>query len=120
MPVLHPHTRDLEIDQLGNVTRVLFTSTQIMESELTEEIGGQLFDLLKQGKCRILLDFRNLERVSSGLVAKIITLHKRVVAQSGRLAICNVNPAIHDVFEMLRLPKFLNIYGREAEALQSF
>jgi anti-anti-sigma factor len=114
------NARSLQIDQLGEVTLVRFNNALLMETEETEDIGKQLNELLQEGKRKFVMDFRNVERVSSGLVAKLISLHKRVETQGGRVVLCHIVPQIQDVFTMLRLPQFLNIYERDVDALQSF
>lgn len=120
MPAMAMFSPELETDQLGDVTVVRFVPPHLMDPDQTEDVGRQLVEIVQQGKRRLVLDFRNVERVSSGLVAKVIGLHKRVQAEGGRLAVCNLSPPIQDVFVMLRLPQFLHLYDRDTDALQSF
>lgn len=113
-------SRELQIEQLGEVTLVRFKLPSLIETEQTEEVGRQLSELLGLGRRKLVIDFRDVDRVSSGLVAKIIGVHRRLEALGGRLALCHLAPDIHEVFTMLRLPQFLNIHERDVDAVRSF
>ncbi len=69
---------------------------------------------------QILLNFGNVEYLSSAALGKFITLNKKVQAAGGKLVLCNIDPNIYEVFEITKLNKLFNIQKEEQAALQAF
>ena len=72
------------------------------------------------GRRKLLLNFGNVEYLSSAALAKLITLNKKLQQVNGRLVLCNIDPQIYEVFEITKLNKLFNIQGDEQTALQAF
>ena len=113
--------RRLELEEIGDVTVVSFVDRKILDEQNIQIIGEQLFKLVEeQGKRKILLNFSNVEYLSSAALGKLITLNKKAQAAGGRLILCNIDPQIYEVFEITRLDKFFSIEKEEQKALQAF
>jgi anti-sigma B factor antagonist len=116
-----PRRRRLEVEEIGDVTVVSFTDKKILDEQNIQIIGEQLFGLVdEQGKKKILLNFGNVEYMSSAALGKLITLNKKVQTSKGKLVLCNIDPQIREVFEITKLDKLFVIRGDEQEALQMF
>jgi anti-sigma B factor antagonist len=116
-----PRRRRLEVEQIGDVTVVHFVDRKILDEQNIQIIGDQLFSLVdNDGLRKLLLNFGNVEYLSSAALGKLITLHKKLQAVGGRLVLCNIDPQIYEVFEITRLDKFFNIQKEEQAALQAF
>jgi anti-sigma B factor antagonist len=116
-----PRRRRLEVEDIGDVTVVNFVDRRILDEQNIQIIGEQLFSLVDEvGRRKILLNFGNVEFLSSAALGKLIALHKKLQAVSGRLILCNIDPEIYEVFEITRLDKFFNIQKEEQAALQAF
>jgi anti-sigma B factor antagonist len=116
-----PRRRRLEVEDIGDVTVVNFVDRRILDEQNIQVIGDQLFSLVDEvGRRKILLNFGNVEFLSSAALGKLIALHKKLQAVGGRLVLCNIDSEIHEVFEITRLDKFFNIQKEEQAALQSF
>jgi anti-sigma B factor antagonist len=116
-----PRRRRLEVEDIGDVTVVSFTDKKILDEQNIQVIGEQLFGLVDDsGRTKLLLNFSNVEYMSSAALGKLITLNKKVQAAGGKLVLCNIIPQIREVFEITRLDKVLVIRGDEQEALQMF
>src|SRR6266702_6832655 len=101
-----PRRRRLELEDVGEVTVVNFVDKKILDEQNIQIIGEQLFDLVdNQGKKKILLNFGNVEYMSSAALGKLITLNKKVQTAGGRLVLCNIDPQIREVFEITKLDK---------------
>jgi len=74
----------------------------------------------EMGRRKILLNFGNVEYLSSAALAKLITLNKKLQQVGGRLSLCNIDPQIYEVFEITKLNKLFNIQTDEQAALQAF
>jgi anti-sigma B factor antagonist len=116
-----PKRRRLELEQIGDVTVVNFVDKKILDEQSIQTIGEQLFSLVDQENCRqMLLNFSNVEFLSSAALGKLIKLKKKLEEVQGRLILCNIDPQIYEVFEITRLDKYFNIQKEEQEALQAF
>jgi anti-sigma B factor antagonist len=116
-----PRRRRLEVEHIGDVTVVNFVDRKILDEQNIQVIGEQLFSLVdEEGYRKILLNFGNVEYLSSAALGKLITLNKKLQQAGGRLVLCNIDPQIYEVFEITKLDKFFKIAKEEQAALQSF
>jgi anti-anti-sigma factor len=102
-----------KVEQSGNVKIITFTGDKLrgFENVLADELKGRSEDL---GKCHLLLDFTNVESLSSVELGTLITLHKRIKASGGRLTLFNLSADIYEVFTATRLQTLLGICRGEA------
>jgi anti-sigma B factor antagonist len=113
--------RRLEVEHIGDVTVVNFVDRKILDEQNIQVIGDQLFSLVEvEGLRKLLLNFSNVEYLSSAALGKLITLNKKLQGVGGRLILCNIDPQIYEVFEITKLDKFFNIQKEEQAALQAF
>jgi anti-sigma B factor antagonist len=116
-----PRRRRLEVEDIGDVTVVNFTDKKILDEQNIQIIGEQLFSLVDElGRRKLILNFSNVEYLSSAALGKFITLNKKVNSAGGRLVLCNIDPQIYEVFEITKLNKLFNIQKEEQAALQAF
>jgi anti-sigma B factor antagonist len=116
-----PRRRRLEQEEVGDVTVVSFVDKKILDEQNIQTIGEQLFDLVdNQDKKKILLNFSNVEFLSSAALGKLITLNKKVQTTGGKLIMCKIAKEIMEVFEITKLDKLFKIYKDEQAALQAF
>src|SRR5260370_652448 len=105
-----PRRRRLEVENIGDITVVNFLDKKILDEQNIQIIGEQLFSLVDNEGCRkVLLNFSNVESLSSAALGKLITLNKKLQQAGGRLVLCNIDPQIHEVFEITKLDKFFKI-----------
>ena len=110
--------RRLDIDELGDVTIAKFGDKKILH-ETT--IGNQLFGLIDEdGRKKIILDFTNVEYLSSAALGKLITMEKKVKAAKGQLRLCSIRPDIYEVFAITKLNKLFKIHEDQEKALEGF
>ena len=113
--------RRLELEPIGDVTVVNFVDRKILDDQNIQVIGEQLFSLVdEQGLRKILLNFSNVEFLSSAALGKLITLNKKLQQAGGKLILCNIDAQIFEVFEITKLDRFFKIIKEEQAALQAF
>ena len=115
------YRRRVNVTDQGDVAVVNFLDKKILDEANIQQIGDQLFALVeKDGRKKILLNFGNVEFLSSAALGKLITLHKKVHEAKGRLKLCMIRPELFEVFKITQLNKLFEIHGEEQEALNSF
>ncbi|HTN75877.1 MAG TPA: STAS domain-containing protein [Pirellulaceae bacterium] len=113
--------RRLEVTEVGSVTVVRFVDRKILDAANIQELGEELFGLVETDNRRnLLLNFSNVEFMSSAALNKLIVLNKKVQGAGGKLRLSNLRPEILDVFVITRLNTVFDIKSDEADALAAF
>jgi anti-sigma B factor antagonist len=113
--------RRIQTTEVGGVNVVSFIDRKILEAPSIQELGEELFSLVEQDGYRsMLLDFSNVEFLSSAALNKLIILDKKVKDRGGELKLCNLQPEIREVFVITRLNQLFDIKTTKDEALQAF
>jgi anti-anti-sigma factor len=113
--------RRLTMSDVGDVTVVRFVDRKILDELNIQELGQELFQLVEEDKkTRLLLNFQQVEFLSSAALGKLITLDKKVKAHGGKMKFSNIRPEIYEVFAITKLNKLFDIKDDEADALAAF
>jgi anti-anti-sigma factor len=113
--------RRLTVSEVGDVTVVRFVDRKILDELNIQELGQELFQLVEEdNKTRLLLNFQQVEFLSSAALGKLITLDKKVKAHGGKMKLSNIRPEIYEVFAITKLNKLFDIKEDEADALAAF
>jgi anti-sigma B factor antagonist len=111
----------LKLEAIGDITVVNFLDRRILDEQNIAAIGEQLFALVDDSKHRkVLLNFHNVEYLSSAALGQFIVLHKKLTGAGGKLVLCHIAPQIYEVFTLTRLDKVFNIKPDEDSALKAF
>jgi len=113
--------RRIDVSKVGDVSVVRFVDKKILDEAGIQELGAELFGLVEHDNRRsIVLNFSDVEFLSSAALGKLITLDRKVKAAKGRLKMSNIRPEVLEVFQITKLNKVFDIRGEEAEALSAF
>jgi anti-sigma B factor antagonist len=113
--------RRIEVEEIDDVSVVEFVDKRILDEQNIQLIGDQLFELVDDlGKKKLLLNFANVEYLSSAALGKLMTLNKKVKAAGGELRLANIKPEIKEVFSITKLDKMLKIFNSAQDALDGF
>jgi len=113
--------RHLRLENIDGITVVSFVDTKIVAAENIQEVGEQLYSLVEdEGHKQLLLNFGNVQYLSSEALAKLINLKKKVGAVKGKLKLCCIHPDLLEVFRITRLDQVFEIYTEEQAALDKF
>jgi anti-sigma B factor antagonist len=110
--------RRIKVSESGQVSVVTFVDSKIIDEAEIQEMGQELYDLVeREGRKKILLNFANVEFLSSAALGKLIGFDKRVKQHSAQLILSNIRPEIYEVFAITKLTKLFEIKDDEADAL---
>lgn len=111
----------LVIEQNGEVTRVDFLDRNILEEASIQQIGDEVGALIEANPSpKILLNFVNVEHLSSAALGTLITINNAVKKQGGQLRLANIDPQIYEVFVITKLNKLFQIHDDNDAAMASF
>jgi anti-anti-sigma factor len=111
---------ELQIESVGGVTVVKFLHRHILAEEAVEALGRQFRRLGERpGRRNLVLNFGNVERLSSAVLGQVVALDGAVRRVGGRLALCAVRPDVYQALQLLGLSRYLHCYANEEDALES-
>ena len=120
MPI-HPHQTGLEVETVGDVTVARFTRRSFLATDQVEALSAQLVSAVEESGCRkFLLNFTNVESMTTSMVGYLVQLKKKIEASGGKLALCKIDPFLFEIFKILKLTRFFTIHDDEPSALASF
>jgi len=94
-------------EKTGTVKIVTFTAGKVRrENVIATELEGLTDDL---GECHLLLDFTNVEYITSVELETLLSLHKKMAASGGRLTLFNLSLKVFEVFTATHLENLIGI-----------
>jgi anti-sigma B factor antagonist len=94
----------------GDVAVVAVTESRFTDEDNIEVLGRELFALSDQFSLRrIVLTLDNVQLVTSAVLGKVISLHRRLHRISGTLVLCGLNPSVANAIRASRLSTYFHI-----------
>jgi anti-sigma B factor antagonist len=115
-------TPRIQVNETNGVKVVRFQDHQLFDERTVREVADQLAAALPNdgSPIRLVLDFADVNLVSSTLLSKLILLQRRVEASRGKLRLCDLSPIIHQVFRTSNLDRLFSIDRDQRSSLESF
>jgi anti-sigma B factor antagonist len=111
----------ITVNQLKDISLVEFTNNKILDEANIEEIKTTLFGLIdSKATPKLLLDFANVDHMSSAALGTLINVSNRVKEKNGQLRLANIKPQIFEVFVITKLNKLFRILPNRQDAIGSF
>ena len=119
MAEMQPHLSITEKSTDKNRVNVVeFSDRKILEELSITEIEGELLNLVaSKDAINLLLNFQNVEHLSSAALGMLIKLNQQVAKKGGRLKLSDIRPQIYQVFKITRLDKLFEIHKDAPTAL---
>ena len=100
----------LFVQHAVDVTLVTFKDIEILDEGHIKELQESILSIVEQAKRRdMLMDFCNIQYMSSAFLGLLVKIHKRISERGGKLELCNINPQIYKIFEITQLNKVFEI-----------
>jgi anti-anti-sigma factor len=87
-----------------------------LDSTTSPEAQKSLDEVLASAK-KVVLDFSQLDYISSAGLRVLLGAAKKLRASSGKLGMFGLNQSVREVFEISGFATILSVYQTEAEAL---
>jgi len=105
----------------GDVAIVSFSQDHILDAVLIEKMGASLKALVdSEPRSKFVLDFNNVDYLSSSALGMLISLQKKVALKSGQLKLAGIKESIMEVFRITKLDEVFDIYKTEGAAVDAF
>lgn len=108
---------NLETVEKEEVTILRFSGS--FDTNTAPSVESQLKSMVTNRRYNLLLDFSNLDFISSAGIRVLLVIYKQLLGK-GRMVICNSNEQVREVFEMTGLAGLIfNFYETEGQALEN-
>ena len=111
----------LKIRRSDGVSIVEFADRKILEELSIQEIGEELDQLVEtEPGIKLLLNFQNVDHLSSAALGMLITLNKKIKERQGALKLSDINRQIYEVFKITKLNRVFDIHENAEQAMAGF
>jgi len=110
----------ISVEYAEKATIVGFTDEKILEERDIKALQDSIMSVIESasGGINLILDFGNVQFLSSAVLGLLIRLSKRIYEHDGQLRLCNINPKIYEIFKITRLTKTFDIYKDVESAVE--
>lgn len=103
----------------GDVVVGQFCVPRLTEDQNVEQLGHDLFALVEHfAKRKVVLSLASVEFMTSSVLGKLITLHRKMHRQRGKLVLCDLQPGVNEVMRISRLHDYFKTSVTIDEALK--
>jgi anti-sigma B factor antagonist len=115
-------TPRIQVNEVDGVQVIKFTDRQLFDERTVREVADQILAALPNdgSPIRVILDFTDINLVSSTLLSKLILLQRRVASSNGKLRLCEMSPVIQQVFRTANLDRLFSIDRDQRASLETF
>jgi anti-sigma B factor antagonist len=111
----------VNVSQHKDVAIVEFMDNRILDEMNITEIGQAVGAVVEaRDRPKLLLDFANVDHLSSAALGMLINVNNRVKQKNGQLRLANIKSQIMEVFVITKLNRLFRISATRAEAMGSF
>lgn len=111
---------EIEVNTMKRCELVILSGQ--IDSASAPKLEQTLLDLIEAGKKNLVLNFRDVQFMSSAgikaLLAAQIRTRRKIPA--GEVVIAEISPALRETLELVGLHHLFRFYDREVEAVGSF
>jgi len=91
-----------------------------LDSNTSQGFEKKLFQAIDDGSKSMIIDFKDLEYISSAGLRVILKATKALKREDGKIMLCDMQDYVKEVFEIAGFDSFLPIVSTMQDALQSF
>jgi anti-sigma B factor antagonist len=91
-----------------------------LDSNTSQGFEKKLFQAISDGSKTMVVDFKDLDYISSAGLRVILKATKAIKREDGRIMLCSMQDYVKEVFEIAGFDSFLPIVATMDEALDSF
>jgi anti-sigma B factor antagonist len=109
---------EISISESGDVRVLSFQGN--LDTGTSPEAESQINGLIDAGAQKLLVNFEQLEYISSAGLRILLATAKKLKPSGGNLKICCLNQTVQEVFDISGFSTILSVSASEEEALGAF
>jgi anti-anti-sigma factor len=109
----------LRVESSEGILVVTFRDGILLDPVAVERIEKALTTLSNDERPqRLLLDFHGVHALSSQLLSVLLKANDAVACHDGRVALCNLEEKVEEIFDITKLTEVFKIHDNRAEAIR--
>ncbi len=109
---------EISISESGDIRILSFQGN--LDTNTAPEAESQINSLIEAGSQQLLVDFEQLEYISSAGLRVLLATAKKLKPGGGDLKICCLNHTVQEVFDISGFATILSVTASQEEALSAF
>ena len=91
-----------------------------LDAHTAPELESAIENIIKQGKSKILVNFRDLDYISSAGLGVFMAFIEEVREKGGDIKLADMKPKVFSVFDLLGFPLLFDVEKEEFSAIMKF
>lgn len=101
----------VEFEVVGRITVGTIRTSSVLSALNVAEFGNTVLDYIQEHPgLNLLLNFENVDYLSSAVLTELLRINKAINESNGRLHLCAISTVIREVFEITNLDRIFVIY----------
>lgn len=110
----------ISVQYVEDATIVTFVDEKILEEMDIQSLQVSVMSVVAEAeRINLILDFCNVQFLSSAVLGLLMRISKKVYEQEGQLRLCNISPRIYEIFKITRLNQIFDIHEDVDRAIES-
>jgi anti-sigma B factor antagonist len=110
----------MEITEEKQDTVSIFKLNGRLDSNTSQGFEKKIFDAISDGSINMIIDFKDLDYISSAGLRVILKATKALNREEGKIMLCAMQDYVKEVFEIAGFDSFLPIVPTMDDALKAF
>ena len=91
-----------------------------LDSNTSPGLEQKLFQAISAGAKNMVVDFKDIDYISSAGLRVILKAFKALQREDGRIILCSMQKYVREIFKMIGIDSFVPILDTMADALKAF
>lgn len=110
----------IEVNEINGVLVATFPDQDRFNALIAEPVKATLMGYYEKPNTKMVIDLEGIKFIDSSGFSVFLNLMKAANNNYGEIKICNANPEVKSLFEVLQLHNIFEIYNSLEECLKSF
>lgn len=109
---------EFKFEQVGDVT-IAQICAESLSTNNVQDFKSEMAKILKPG-AKIVLDMSKVKFVDSSGIGGLLSCVNNLSCSDAELKLSNITVQVRNLFELVRVHRFLNVFNTSEEAVRSF
>ncbi|MFH0957908.1 MAG: STAS domain-containing protein [Pseudomonadota bacterium] len=109
---------EFKLEQVGDVT-VAHVCVEFLNAGNVQDFKSEMAKILKPGS-KVVLEMSRVKFVDSSGIGGLLSCVNNLSSANTELRISNVTIQVRNLFDLVRVDRFLNVFNTSEEAVRSF
>jgi anti-sigma B factor antagonist len=91
-----------------------------LDSDTSQGFEQKLFQAISEGAKNMVVDFKDIDYISSAGLRVIIKANKALIREDGRIILCSMQKYVREIFNMTGIDAFVPTLDTMVDALKAF